>query len=327
MRIKIGIIGFGKIGQARYKILNRLKNICEVTRICDPSLINVKGVICSENYNDIINDKEISSVFICTPNYLNYPITKKCLIAKKNVFCEKPPTINLSQIKKIIKLENMHKNKLMYGFNHREHESIKKMKKIIDQKKLGKILWIRGRYGKSVDKDFFKSWRSVKKYAGGGILIDQGIHMLDLFMHLSGDFNRVLSSLSNLFWKGDVEDNAFIILENTKTKVTASLHSTMTQWRHLFSLEIFLEKGYLVLNGLKTSSNSYGKEVLTIAKNKNQPSVKWISEKKEIYKIEKSFEKEIKYFLSCIKNNNKIIQSNSYDALRLMTLVSKIYRK
>ena len=92
---------------------------------------------------------------------------------------------------------------------------------------------------------------SKRELAGGGILIDQGIHMLDLFLHIGDDFDKVHASVSNLYWDLDVEDNVFATLENSRTGLTASLHSTMTQWRHLFSLEVFLEKGYFVLNGLK----------------------------------------------------------------------------
>ena len=131
----------------------------------------------------------------------------------------------------------------MYGFNHRHHASISYMKEEINKKTLGRVLWMRGRYGKSVDESFYNNWRS-KKYSGGGILIDQGIHMLDLFLYLGGDFDKVHASVSNLYWNLDVEDNVFATLENSKTKLAASLHSTMTQWRHLFSLEIFLEKGH-----------------------------------------------------------------------------------
>ena len=131
----------------------------------------------------------------------------------------------------------------MYGFNHRHHDSIKKMKQIVDGGKLGKILWMRGRYGKEVDEDYFKGWRAEPKLAGGGIMLDQGIHMLDLFLHFAGDFDEIYSIVSNLHWKMDgLEDNVFAIMRNTKTGISASLHSTMTQWRYLFSLEVFLQK-------------------------------------------------------------------------------------
>ena len=326
--INIGIIGFGKVGKLRYQILKKIKDV-NVISICDlnNSKKNIDNITITKNYNDIINNKNINTIFISVPNYLNKKITIKCLKKNKNIFCEKPPTINSLEMKDIIKAEKKSKSKLMYGFNHRLHNSVIEIKNLIESKKFGKILWMRGRYGKSVDKNFFSSWRSKKKFAGGGILLDQGIHMLDLFIYLAGSFDKVKSSIGNRYWKCDVEDNAFVILENTKTGISASLHSTMTQWRHIFSLEIFLENGYLVLNGLKTSSNTYGREVLTIAKNRSlAPAATWNKEIKKLYKVDNSFKSEILYFLENIKNNNKINSSNSKDALKIMTLIDNIYK-
>ena len=214
----------------------------------------------------------------------------------------------------------------MYGFNHRHHGSIKHMKKLVDEKAFGKVLWMRGRYGKSVDKTYYNNWRSKRKFAGGGILIDQGIHMLDLFLFLGGDFDKIYASVSNLYWKLNVEDNVFATLENTKTGMAATLHSTMTQWRHLFSLEVFLEKGYLVLNGLKTSSNTYGDEILTIAKNRSlAPAATWEDEEDITYHTDESWQSEAADFFSAIKANSEVKPGNSSDALKLMKIVDKIY--
>ena len=200
------------------------------------------------------------------------------------------------------------------------------MKKLVDKKAFGKVLWMRGRYGKSVDKTYYNNWRAKRKFAGGGILIDQGIHMLDLFLFLGGDFDKIYASVSNLYWKLNVEDNVFATLENTKTGMTAALHSTMTQWRHLFSLEIFLEKGYLVLNGLKTSSNSYGDEILTIAKNRSTaPVATWEDEEDITYHTDESWQSEAVEFFSAIKSNRPVAVGNSSDALKLMKIIDKIY--
>ena len=99
-------------------------------------------------------------------------------------------------------------------------------------------------------------------------MLDQGIHMLDLFLHFGGDFDEIHSLVSNLFWqRPGIEDNVFAIMRNNQTGLCASLHSTMTQWRYLFSLEIFMEKGAMILNGLKTSSGVYGDEELAIKHN------------------------------------------------------------
>ena len=147
-------------------------------------------------------------------------------------------------------------------------------------------------------------------------------------MFLYGSFNVIKSVSSNLYWKSDVEDNMFVIFKDSKTGVSASLHSTMTQWRHLFSLEVFLENGYLVLNGLKTSSKSYGNETLTIAKNRSaSPAATWKDEKKMKFKKDNSMQNEVKEFFLSIKKNTKIKVGSSNDALKIMKTISEIYKK
>ena len=215
----------------------------------------------------------------------------------------------------------------MYGFNHRHHGSIQKIKSMIESKDMGKVLWMRGRYGKSVNSAFYDLWRAKKEQVGGGILLDQGIHMLDLFLYLGGEFDEVKAFVSNLYWEAlELEDNVFAIMKNTKSGMVASLHSTMTQWRHLFSLEIFLEKGYLVLNGLKTSSGTYGEEVLSIAKNRTTaPAAIWEDEERITFHENISWQSEINHFIDSINNNKKVMLGSSDDALRLMKLIDNIY--
>jgi predicted dehydrogenase len=124
----------------------------------------------------------------------------------------------------------------------------------------------------------------------------------------------------------EVEDNAFVILKNSQTGMVANLHSTMTQWRHLFSLEIFMEKGYMVLNGLITSSGSYGEEMLTIAKNRSAaPAATWRDEVKTQYLNNNSWRYEMEHFLNAIKTDMPVSIGNSSDALRLMTIIDSIY--
>ena len=155
-------------------------------------------------------------------------------------FVRKPPGRGLEDIARVIRCERQCPNlRLMYGFNHRYHDSVQDALKIVRSGELGRIINLRGVYGKSKLVTFNQSdWRTKREVAGGGVLLDQGIHMVDLFLYLGGDFDSIHATVSNLYWKLDVEDNVFATLENTKTKITASLHSTMTQWRHLFSLEV-----------------------------------------------------------------------------------------
>ena len=321
---KVGIIGYGKMGQIRHQVISAFEDV-QVQSIYDPEIVDTK-IEKAQNSDQIIENPEIDAVFTCTPNYLNKPLTIQSLKAGKHVFCEKPPAFTAKDIEEIRAVEKESGKVLMYGFNHRHHASIKYMKKLVDDKEFGKILWMRGRYGKSVDETFYDNWRAKKELAGGGILIDQGIHMLDLLLHLGGNFDNVHASVSNLYWNLSVEDNVFATLENTKTGLAASLHSTMTQWRHLVSLEVFLEKGYLVLNGLKTSSNSYGEEILTIAKNRSTaPAATWKDEKNITYHTDESWESELTEFFSAIKSNREVKLGNSSDALKLMKIIDKIY--
>ena len=312
------------MGQIRHQVISAFEDV-QVQSIYDPEIVDTE-IEKAQNSDQIIENPEIDAVFTCTPNYLNKPLTIQSLKAGKHVFCEKPPAFTAKDIEEIRAVEKESGKVLMYGFNHRHHASIKYMKKLVDDKEFGKILWMRGRYGKSVDETFYDNWRAKKELAGGGILIDQGIHMLDLFLHLGGNFDNVHASVSNLYWNLSVEDNVFATLENTKTGLAASLHSTMTQWRHLVSLEVFLEKGYLVLNGLKTSSNAYGEEILTIAKNRSTaPVATWKDEKNITYHTDKSWESELTEFFSAIKSNREVKLGNSSDALKLMKIVDKIY--
>lgn len=321
---KVGIIGYGKMGQIRHQVISAFEDV-QVQSIYDPEKVDTE-IEKAQNSDQIIENPEIDAVFTCTPNYLNKPLTIQSLKAGKHVFCEKPPAFTAKDIEEIRAVEKESGKVLMYGFNHRHHASIKYMKKLVDDKEFGKILWMRGRYGKSVDETFYDNWRAKKELAGGGILIDQGIHMLDLFLHLGGNFDNVHASVSNLYWNLNVEDNVFATLENTKTGLAASLHSTMTQWRHLVSLEVFLEKGYLVLNGLKTSSNAYGEEILTIAKNRSTaPAATWKDEKNITYHTDESWESELTEFFSAIKSNREVKLGNSSDALKLMKIIDKIY--
>ena len=322
--LRVGIIGMGKMGQLRAAVINKIPDL-KIIEVYDPSSISdLRNFKKASTAEEVIDNPEIDLVFICTPNYLNQSLTIKALNSGRHVFCEKPPTLTASEMEAVISVERSAGKVLMYGFNHRQHGSIHKMRELIDQEDYGQILWMRGRYGKSVDEGFLDNWRATRKYAGGGILIDQGIHMLDLLLAFAGDFDKVHATVSNLYWKLDVEDNVFATLENSKTGLVASLHSTMSHWRHLFSLEIFLERGYLVLNGLKTPSNTYGEETLTAARISG-PAATRDNEEDFSFETDQSWEIEVTEFVSAIRKNRPPRFGGSQDALKLMHLVDKIY--
>ena len=321
--LSVGVIGHGIVGKRRIQFILKNKNL-ELKFVSDIKFkknFQKKKIIYFKRYEDLIKKKP-DIVFVTLPNYLASHVTKSCLKNKIHVFCEKPPGRNIEDIKSVIKQEKLNKRvKLKYGFNHRYHGSIKKAKKIIDGKTLGKILNIRGVYGKSKIVTFGKNeWRSSRKKAGGGILLDQCIHLLDLIYFFVGKFNNFKSFVSNKFWKYDVEDSAFALMRNN-SGVIASIHSTATQWKHKFNIEITCEKATLILSGILSGSKSYGKEKLIILNKKNDKFIK----KTFRYHQDNSWKEEIAEFTDIILNNKKVINGNSHQALEVMMMVQNIY--
>jgi 1,5-anhydro-D-fructose reductase (1,5-anhydro-D-mannitol-forming) len=325
--IRAGIIGLGKMGRIREQAITQSGLAAVVATYDSDSRTGSSGAIRASSAESLIRSPEVDAVFICTPNHLNLPLTLESLRAEKHVFCEKPPAFTAAEVADIREVERSTDRVLMYGFNHRHHESIQRMKAIVDSGEMGRVLWMRGRYGKEVDERFFEGWRARKELAGGGIMLDQGIHMLDLMLYLGGGFDEVQAMVSNLHWKLDgIEDNVFVNLRSSETGVCASLHSTMTQWRHLFSLEVFLESGAMVLNGLKTSSGAYGDEDLSVKRNppRNHRGT-FASEERYTFHTDTSWASETCHFLECIAEGRSPALGNSADALVVMTMIDAIY--
>jgi len=327
-KIISAIIGFGVVGKRRMKFIkkNKFYDLISISDIRFKKNFNKKKIYFFKNYKEILNDKRIDAVFITLPNYLAAKVTKEFLNKKIHVFCEKPPGKNPDELKSVIKTEKRIKNiKLKYGFNHRYHDSIMLAKKYIDENYFGKIINIRSVYGKSKIITFEKNdWRAKRKFAGGGILLDQGIHLLDLLTYFVGSFKFFKSFISNNFWKYDVEDNAFALMKNKKG-VIASIHSTATQWQHKFMMEIIFEKCLMILSGILSGTKSYGKESLIIVPRKDFHNNKIKKTKKFFFSKDNSWKNEVDEFADIILNNKAVKTGNSKQALEVMNMVYKIY--
>ncbi len=327
-KFKVGIAGYGTIGRLRHKFSDLHPNL-EVIAVCDQSFQNKgifeNGIYYFSDYKNLL-DEDLDIVFVCLPNFLSPIVTIAALEKGMHVFCEKPPGRNLEDVRSVIECEKKHPDqRLMYGFNHRYHDSVQDALRIIQSGELGKVKDLRGVYGKSKIIRFdTNEWRTKRSMAGGGILLDQGIHMVDMMRLFAGEFTEVYSFVNNDFWHHDVEDNAYALMRTIDGKI-AMLHSSATQWRHRFQLDITLEKGAIFLSGILTNSRSYGAETITVmfAGENDAGDPK---EQTTRYNSDHSWPDEIATFVESIISNKPILGGSSFDAFKTMELVEKIYQ-
>ena len=327
-KLKVGIAGYGIVGKRRHVYIDQHPNL-EVVAVCDQNhdqdFVDANGIHIYTNYEKLLQgNHELDILFVCLPNNIAAEVTVAGLENGLHVFCEKPPGKDVEDIRKVIAAESKYpKLKLKYGFNHRYHDSVREALRIIKTKELGEIINLRGVYGKSRIIPFSGGWRSDRNLAGGGILLDQGIHMLDLMRLFCGEFKEVKSFISNDYWKHDVEDNAYAILKNDKC--VAMLNSSATQWQHKFALEISLSKGYLELHGILSGSKSYGEERVVLGYRDEDSDNGQMESKTIKFLVDNSWRDEIYEFATAVIENKPIESGTSNDALETMKLVYSIY--
>ncbi len=326
-KLKVGIAGYGVVGKRRHHFID-LNPFLKVIAVCDKTFNlndkSINGVNCYNNYQDLLSNENLDVLFVCLTNDIAAEVTMAGLEKNLHVFCEKPPARTIEEVKNVREVEKLNPLlKLKYGFNHRYHDSIKEALRVIESAELGSILNMRGVYGKSIIVSYDSDWRSKPEIAGGGILLDQGIHLVDLMRLFAGDFNEYYSFIQNSFWNYDVEDNAYALMKNEKG-IVAFLHSTATEWRHRFNLEINLTKGTLILGGILSGSKSYGQETLKIIYRGDDDAGN-PREQLTTYIKDNSWKEEIDEFADCIVNNGVIRHGSSLDALKTMEMVFEIY--
>jgi predicted dehydrogenase len=324
-KLKVGIAGNGVVGQVRRRHIDAHPCLTTVA-VCDQRFSQntfTDGIHCFPHYSQLL-EQRLDVLFVCLPNYLASEVTIAALDRGLHVFCEKPPGRNLQDIVDVMECERRHPElKLMYGFNHRYHDSVRDALAITCRGDLGRVLNMRGMYGKSKIIRFDSDWRTKRSMAGGGILLDQGIHMVDMMRLFAGEFVDVQSYVSNSYWNHDVEDNAYALMR-TADGIVAMLHSSATQWRHRFSLEITYARGAIILSGLLSGSKSYGAETITVA-HASQHDDGDPLEQSTRYNEDHSWAREVEAFAQAILNDTPVASGSSLDALKTMELVYRVY--
>lgn len=317
------------MGKIRYQVLRDHPDVTDILIVdpaIDPSKTKSEGRFLPAGMP--VPWDTIDAAFICTPNNVTANLCIDALLRCRNVFCEKPPGRNWEDFSRIAETAaRLPEHRLVFGFNHRLHPCVKAAKALIGEGGLGEVLYLKGTYGKSGGTAYRQSWRNNPEKSGGGILLDQGIHMLDLFHFFVGPLTLADAVLTDSFWKCGVEDNAFVMLR-TESGCPVFLHSSATLWKHTFRIEIGCTEGYLVASGLLSKTGSYGREQLVIGKRQFEDEAFALGNPREEiihFDRDESWELEIEEFIAAIRENRPATHGTIEDARRVMRIIRDVY--
>lgn len=322
--MNFAIIGCGLIGQKRAKSLdnNKLLYVCDIDFKKAELLSNqYKNCIPTTDVNIICNDTNVDVVIVSVINNQLYPIAFQLIKHGKHVLIEKPGSVTSNELESLL-IESKKTNSIIrIGYNHRYHPACLKSLEIIKSTDFGEIMFLRGRYGHGGRLGYEKEWRSYKNLSGGGELIDQGVHLIDLTNIFIKDFDKIDGHIHTYFWNMEVEDNAFISLQNKKGNV-AWLHVSCTEWKNTFSFEIYGKNAKLHWEGL---GGSYGIERLTYYKMLPEMG----PPETTIYEYpmnDTSWKIEMNEFINDINSNKQSIPG-LIEGIKTLKVVEKLYQQ
>jgi len=321
--LNVAIIGCGLIGQKRAQALANAKLVVcvDVVLARAQALAQTVGATAVSDWQSAVRRDDVDLVIVATTNNWLAEITQGAVEAGKHVLVEKPAARNTRELNQVILAAERAGVQVRVGFNHRYHPALLQARKLFEQGALGEMMFVRGRYGHGGRLGYDQEWRSDPTLSGGGELIDQGVHLVDLARLFLGDFERVTGYAHTFFWKMPVDDNGFMLLR-TANDQTAFLHVSCTEWKNLFSLEIYGQSAKLQVEGL---GGSYGVERLAYYKMLPQmgPPETTIWE----YPMgDNSWRIEFDEFLQDIRLK-RLPAANLYDARAALQIVEEIYRQ
>jgi predicted dehydrogenase len=259
--MNVGIVGCGLIGRKRAQALRAGKLV-----LCSDAVFERARALAAEHgaqavadWREMVRRPEVQMVVVATTHEWLAPMTLAAVEAGKHVLVEKPAARRASELEAVVEAARARKVLVRVGFNHRYHPALHQAHEMFVAGAVGPLMYLRARYGHGGRVGYHKEWRARPEVSGGGELIDQGMHLIDLARWFAGEFVQVDGLAGRWFWDMPVEDNAFLLLRTAEKKV-AFMHCSCTEWKNLFSFEVFGRDGKLEVQGL---GGSYGVERLT----------------------------------------------------------------
>ena len=259
MTLGVGIVGCGVVGRKRAAALgtSRLVACADLQPDRAADLARAAGSAEVERqWTRLVARPDVDVVIVATTNDALVPVTLAAIDAGKHVLVEKPAARSSAELQPVIASAARTGVLVRVGFNHRYHPAIVKTRDLVEAGALGPLMLVRGRYGHGGRLGYEREWRAHPDVAGGGELIDQGVHLIDLARCFLGDFTDIRGFAATYFWEMPVDDNAFLLMR-TPTGQAAMLHVSCTEWKNLFSFEVYGRTGKIQVDGL---GGSYGVE-------------------------------------------------------------------
>lgn len=322
---QVAIIGAGLQASRRAPVISDDPG-AEITAVVDSELARAQA-LCrryggrpSRDWRPVVKDPAIDIVLVLTYPDSHGAIAAAAMKAGKDVLCEKPLTRTLAEARKLVATARETKRILKCGFNHRYHPAILEAYRLFREGVIGRPVFGRSRYGIAGREGLEKEWRSDPEIVGGGQLMEQGVHLMDLWHWFLGQISQVRGVVTTNLWPiAPLEDNGFALLQ-TRAGVTVSLHASLTQWINLFDFELYGEKGFLEVRGLGAS---YGVETLTI--NRYDSQGPFSHETIEFRGGDSSWKTEWQVLTEAIASRQSP-PGDGEDGLRAMELVKAVYR-
>lgn len=322
--MNVAIIGCGLIGGKRVHALGEHRLVIAA----DPLIERAQRIVSISKYpalavtdwHEAVQHPDVDVVIIATSNDQLTPAALSAVEHNKHVLVEKPAARSAAELKPLCDCARKKNKKVKVGFNLRYHPALRKAKMMIEAGDIGPLMFIRGRYGHGGRIGYDKEWRANPEISGGGELIDQGVHVIDLTRWFLGDITHIDSFAHTYFWNMPVDDNAFLALRTPQDQM-AWLHVSCSEWKNMFCFEIYGKNGKLQIDGL---GGSYGVERLTYYKmhEKMGPpdTTLW-----EYPGEDCSWKDEWNDFMHALENNTPL-NGDAEDAYHVLRIVATIYQ-
>lgn len=320
----VAVIGAGLQAERRIPALLddphiRLALIVDIAERRAEKLAQRYGAAASTDWRSVIRDPAIHCVLVLTYPDTHAEMSIAAMEAGKDVLCEKPLARTDDEARNMVRTAEETGRILKCGFNHRHHPAVTEAHRLCTEGAIGQPVFGRGRYGIAGREGIEKEWRSDPNIVGGGQLMDQGVHLVDLFRWFLGEITTVTGMVSTRHWPiAPLEDNGFALL-STSSGTVASIHASLTQWINLFHFEIYGTRGSVAVEGL---GGSYGVETLTVST--HDPHGPFSTAVTEYRSGDRSWETEWKEFTKAVDTRTQPLGSG-VDGLKAMEIVNAAY--